>query len=138
MLCGNFKPVGQAQAWAGRSWLLPLYGTAVSNGAGSRCGEIIQHRLQLNLRANRLESFDALMQLLILKHVISPWRGPSCISYISALLTSRCDGHHGKARSRSEHEGIIDKVLGRQLLRAHHHLDWINLNRRGGDTSLRG
>jgi hypothetical protein len=60
-LCGNFKPVGQAQA--GRSWLLPLYGTAVSNGAGSRCGEKSQDRLQLNLRANRPESFDALMQL---------------------------------------------------------------------------
>jgi hypothetical protein len=46
---------GEAQAWAGRSWLLPLYGTAVWNGAGSGCGEKIQDRLQLNLRTNRLD-----------------------------------------------------------------------------------
>jgi hypothetical protein len=37
-----------------------------------------------------------------------------------------------------EHEGIIGNVLGRQILRAHHDLEWINLNRRRGcDTGLR-
>jgi hypothetical protein len=32
------------------------------------------------------------------------------------------------SRLVGEHEGIIGKVLGRQFLRAHHHLEWINLN----------
>jgi hypothetical protein len=76
---------GQAQAWAGRSWLLPKYGTAVWNGAGSGCGEKSQDRLQLNLRANRPESFDALMQLLI-KHGTSPWRVARGVFRITALL----------------------------------------------------
>jgi hypothetical protein len=40
-------------------------------------------------------------------------------------------------KSRSEHEGIICKVLGGQLLRACHQREWVNLNRRGGNTGLR-
>ena len=37
----------------------------------------------------------------------------------------------------SKYEGIIDKVLGRQLPRTHHDLEWLNLSRWGGDMSLR-
>src|SRR5262245_60650552 len=37
----------------------------------------------------------------------------------------------------SEYEGIIRKVLGRQLLCARHDFEWINLIRRGGNTGLR-
>src|SRR5262245_63581275 len=39
--------------------------------------------------------------------------------------------------NRSEHEGIICKVLRGQLLCTRHDLEWINLNRRGGSTGVR-
>src|SRR5215831_17855921 len=52
------------------------------------------------------------------------------------LRTSR-PGLAVGGKSRSENEGVICKVLGGQLLCAHHHFEWVNLNRRGGNTSLR-
>src|SRR4029077_1523786 len=38
---------------------------------------------------------------------------------------------------RSEHEGIIYKALGGELLGARHQREWVNLNRRGGNPGLR-
>jgi hypothetical protein len=40
-------------------------------------------------------------------------------------------------RAPLEHERVICKVLGGQLLSARHHCDWINLNRRRGNVGLR-
>jgi hypothetical protein len=40
-------------------------------------------------------------------------------------------------KARSEHEGIICKVLGGELLGARHQREGINLNRRGGNAGLR-
>ena len=40
-------------------------------------------------------------------------------------------------KGRSEHEGIICKVLGGELLGARHQREGINLNRRGGNAGLR-
>jgi hypothetical protein len=44
----------------------------------------------------------------------------------------------GEKTRSVENEGIIREVLGRRLLCARHHCEWINLNRYGhGNTGLR-
>src|SRR5262249_47275749 len=49
--------------------------------------------------------------------------------FFNAIASDRCD---------DAKLGKMAKVLDRQLLRALHYLDWIKLNRRGGDRTPQG